>query len=143
MGKRLYLTLDERLFEKIKATAESKGTTPSNLVVSNLEDLYLKDEAINYDKLLEVLIDEANEYEKNVPFLLADLPSFNDLIIATAQKAHISPSPIRARMGKSFNAAVRNGCARNVGRAIRADAGIKTRSNDFLNKAGVAMYVNR
>lgn len=142
-GKRLYLTLDERLFEKIKEAAEAKGKTPTSLVVSNLEDLYMKNEAVNYDSLLDKLIEEANVYAVDVPFLLADLPSFGDLIISTAQKAHISPSPVRARIGKSFNTAVRNRKAGNVVRATRADANFTSRPNENLNKAGVAMYINR
>lgn len=142
-GKRLYLTLDERLFKKIKEVADAKGKTPSNLVVSNLEDLYMKNEAVDYGKLLDVLITEANLFSRDVPFLLADLPSFGELIVSTAQKAHISPSPVRARIGKSFNTAVRNKKAGNIVRATRADANLTSRPRDLLNKAGVAMYVNK
>lgn len=143
IGKRLYLTLDERLFERINDAAKAKGKTPTSLVISNLEDLYMKTEAVDYDSLLDKLIEEANAYAVDKPFLLVDLPSFGDLIISTAQKAHISPSPVRARIGKGFNTAVRNKNAGNVVRAKRADAKLTSRPNENLNKAGVAMYVNR
>lgn len=133
--KRLYLTLDARLFEKIQDAAEKKGIPPTSLVVANLEDLYLRNEAVDYEGLLNTLCDEAKQKPFDEPFLLAELPSFSDLIISSAEKAHISPSPIRARIGKSFNAAVRNGKVRNVKRATR-DEGRP------LNKAGVAMYIN-
>ena len=142
-GKRLYLTLDYRLYETICSVASQKGTTPANLVVSNLEDLYMATEAVDYSSLLETLIAEANAFEINKPFLLADLPSFNKLIISTAQKAHISPSPVRARIGKTFNTAVKNKLAGNVVRAKRADANYSTRPDENLNKAGVAMYINK
>lgn len=142
-GKRIHLTIDERLYEKIKEIADAKGKTVSSLVLANLEDLYMKNEAVDYDHLLEVLINEANQFCQDIPFQLSELPSFKDLIISTAQKAHISPSPVRARIGKSFNAAVRNKNAGNIVRAIRADAHLASRPNELLNKAGVAMYVNK
>ena len=133
--KRLYLTLDDRLFEEILAVAETKGIPPTSLVVGNLEDLYLRNEALDYEGLLNTLCEEAKQKPYDEPFLLAELPSFGDLIISSAEKAHISPSPVRARIGKSFNAAVRNKKVGNVQRATRSDG-------RPLNKAGVAMYVN-
>lgn len=133
--KRLYLTLDDRLFEEILAVAETKGIPPTSLVVGNLEDLYLRNEAVDYEGMLNTLCEEAKQKPYDEPFLLAELPSFGELIILSAEKAHISPSPVRARIGKSFNAAVRNKKVGNVKRATRSDG-------RPLNKAGVAMYVN-
>jgi len=133
--KRLYLTLDDRLFKAIQAVAETKGIPPTSLVVANLEDLYLRNEAVDYEGLINTLCNEAKQKPFDEPFLLAELPSFSDLIISSAKKAHISPSPVRARIGKSFNAAVRNGKVGNVKRATRNDG-------KPLNKAGVAMYIN-
>jgi len=133
--KRLHLTLDDRLFEEILAVAETKGIPPTSLVVANLEDLYLRNEAVDYDKLLITLCDEAKQKPLDEPFLLSELPSFAELIISSAKKAHISPSPVRARIGKSFNAAVRNKKVGNVKRATKDDG-------SPLNKAGVAMYIN-
>ena len=132
--KRLYLSMDDRLFEAIIRLAEEKGIPPTSLVIGNLEDLYLKEEAIDYDAVLNSICNEAKQMPTNVPFLLADLPSFNELIISTAEKAHISPSPVRARIGKSFNAAVKAGKVENVLRA-------KRENGKLLNKAGVAMYI--
>lgn len=134
--KRLYLSMDDRLFEAIAKEAEKKGIPPTSLVIGNLEDLYLKDEAIDYEAVLNCICYEAKQMPPNVPFLLAELPSFNDLIISTAEKAHISPSPVRARIGKSFNAAVKAGKVENVLRA-------KRENGKLLNKAGVAMYVKK
>ena len=134
--KRLYLSMDDRLFEAIAKEAEKKGIPPTSLVIGNLEDLYLKDEAIDYEAVLNSICNEAKQMPPNMPFLLAELPSFNDLIISTAEKAHISPSPVRARIGKSFNAAVKAGKVKNV---IRA----KRENGKLLNKAGVAMYVKK
>lgn len=133
--KRLYLTLDDRLFEEIQAEAEKKGIPPTSLVVGNLEDLYLRNEAVDYEGLLNTLCDEAKQKLLDEPFLLAELPSFGELIISSAKKAHISPSPVRARIGKRFNSSVRNGKVGNVKRATRDDG-------RPLNKAGVAMYIN-
>ena len=126
--------MDDRLFEAIIRLAEEKGIPPTSLVIGNLEDLYLKEEAIDYDAVLNSICNEAKQMPTNVPFLLADLPSFNELIISTAEKAHISPSPVRARIGKSFNAAVKAGKVENVLRA-------KRENGKLLNKAGVAMYI--
>ena len=128
--------MDDRLFEAIAKEAEKKGIPPTSLVIGNLEDLYLKDEAIDYEAVLNSICNEAKQMPPNVPFLLAELPSFNDLIISTAEKAHISPSPVRARIGKSFNAAVKAGKVENVLRA-------KRENGKLLNKAGVAMYVKK
>lgn len=132
--KRLYLSLDDRLYEEIMAVAERKGIPPTSLVVGNLEDLYMRTEAIDYDGLLDVICKEAKERSIE-PFLLSELPSFSDLIVASADKAHISPSTIRARIGKSFNTAVTKG---KVGEVVRA----RKPNGELLNKAGVAMYVN-
>lgn len=132
--KRLYLTLDDRLYQKIMELAGNRGIPPSSLVVGNLEDLYLKTDAINYDKLLEKIYKEAQERD-NTPFILSDLPSFSELIVTNAAKAHIGPSTLRARIGKTFNAAVKEGKVGNVVRAKKANG-------DLLNKAGVAMYIN-
>lgn len=134
--RRLYLSMDDRLFDAIAKEAEKKGIPPTSLVVGNLEDLYLKEEAIDYEAVLNSICEEAEQMPLNIPFLLADLPSFNDLIISTAEKAHISPSPVRARIGKNFNAAVKAGKVENVFRAIRENG-------KLLNKAGVAMYVKK
>ena len=133
--KRIYLTLDDRLFDAINLEAHKKGVSASLLITSNLEDLYMKQEAINYEELLHTIIEEAQERDSE-PFTLSDLPSFSALIIASAEKAHISPGTIRARVGKNFNRAVRN---KKAGRIIRA-----TKPNGkLLNKAGVAMYINQ
>lgn len=128
------MTLDDRLFQRITEVAGKKGIPPSSLVVGNLEDLYMKSDSIDYDKLLEQIYKEAQERD-NTPFVLSDLPSFSDLIITNAAKAHIGPSTLRARIGKAFNAAVNK---KKVGNVVRA----KKEDGALLNKAGVAMYVN-
>ena len=132
--RRLYLCLDDRLSEAVEAEAKKKGIPPASLVVSNLEDLYLKEEAIDYEALLKTIMEEAQSMPLNQPFLLADLPSFSKLIIASSAKAHVSPSPVRARIGKSFNAAVRAEKVPNIIRAVRENG-------KLLNRGGVAMYV--
>lgn len=133
--KRLYLTLDDRLYEEIIVVAKRKGIPPTSLVVGNLEDLYMRNEAIDYNGLLEILSKEAQDRKCNEPFLLSELPSFSNLIVSSADKAHISPSTIRARIGKSFNVAVRNS---KVGNIVRA----RKENGQLINKAGVAMYIN-
>jgi len=132
--RRLYLCLDDRLSEAVEAEAKKKGIPPASLVVSNLEDLYLKEEAIDYEALLKTIMDEAQNMPLNQPFLLADLPSFSKLIITSSAKAHVSSSPVRARIGKSFNAAVRAEKVPNIIRAVRENG-------KLLNRGGVAMYV--
>lgn len=135
--KRIYLTLDDRLYDRILETAEAKGLPPSSVVVKNLEDLYfMKTESIiDYDNLLENIFREAQTRDSD-PFVLADLSSFSDLIIVTAENSHVSPSTLRARIGKAFNSAVKKRKVGNVERATTADGKLK-------NKAGIAMYVNK
>lgn len=134
--KRIYLTMDDQLFSAIAAAAEKKGIPPSSLVVSNLEDLYRKDEAPELDALLTKLTEEAQKMPLNQPFLLRELPSFSKLIISCAEQAHISPSTVRARVAKSFNAAVRAGKIPSVERAVRPNG-------QLMNNAGVAMFVRK
>ena len=131
--KRLNLSLDDRLFGLIAKEAENKGIPPTTLVVGNLEDLYLRDKVNDFETIFSKICDEAQKMPKGEPFILAQLPSFTELIISTAEKAHISPSPVRARIGKSFNAAVRNHKVGDVERAMK--------NGKPLNNAGVAMYV--
>ncbi len=133
--KRLYLTLDDRLFLKIREISEKRGIPPSSLVVENLEELYMKSESIDYNLLLEQICREAQERD-DAPFILSDLPSFSDIIITNATKANITTSTLRARIGKAFNTAVNKKRVGNVVRATRADG-------KLLNRAGVAMYINR
>lgn len=132
--KRLNLSIDDRLFDAIQRVANAKGILPTALVVGSLEDLYLKDAAVDYDGILMALYQEAQAMPRGIPFLLSELPSFSNLIIVTAARVHISPSTIRARIGKSFNAAVRAGKVKGILRAKRSDGRL-------LNKAGVAMYI--
>lgn len=134
--KRLYLTLDDRLFEKIQEAANRKGVPPTSLVVSNLEDLYLQADAVDYDGLLKKLCEEATHQPPDAPFLLGELPSFAALVIASAEKAHISPSTIRARVGKMWNAAVRHQKVEGIERAKKPDGSL-------LNRAGVALYIHK
>lgn len=94
----------------------------------------MKSDSIDYNKLLEQICKEAQERD-NTPFVLSDLPSFSELIVTNAAKARIGPSTLRARIGKTFNAAVKEGKVGNVVRAKKANG-------DLLNKAGVAMYIN-
>ena len=128
------MTLDDRLYQRITEVAGKKGIPPSSLVVGNLEDLYMKSDSIDYNKLLEQICKEAQERD-NTPFVLSDLPSFSELIVTNAAKAHIGPSTLRALSVRTCNAAVKEGKVGNVVRAKKANG-------DLLNKAGVAMYIN-
>lgn len=132
--RRLYLSMDDRLFDAIRQVADSKGISPTSLVVSNLEDLYLKEDAVDYDGLLSKLITEAQAMPSGKAFLLNELPSFGELVVASARKAHISQSPIRARIGKAFNMAVSNGKVDGIERA-------KKDNGDLLNRGGVALFI--
>ncbi len=134
--RRLYLTLDDRLFERIQEAAEKKGIPATSVVVNNLEDLYLKKDGVDYDEILATLYEEAKRQPPNVPFLLGELPSFAELIIASADKAHVSPATIRARVGKCFNSAVRNKKLDAIERAKKLDGSL-------LNRAGVALYIHK
>lgn len=140
--KRMYLTMRPELAEAVEMAAKKKGMTPTSLVISNLEDLYLmEEEAVNYDEWLKILRAEAQKMPVGVPFLMADLPSYARLIVSTATKAHVSPSTLRARIAKNFNAEVRKGNVPNIVRATRVNK--KDGTVKLMNKNGVAMFVKQ
>ena len=64
--RRLYLSMDDRLFDAIAKEAEKKGIPPTSLVVGNLEDLYLKEEAIDYEAVLNSICEEAEQMPLNI-----------------------------------------------------------------------------
>lgn len=131
--KRLNLTLSGRLFKEIQDEAEKKGIPPTSLVIGNLEDLYLRAEAIDYEGILKIISDEARQKPLEKPFLLSELPSFSELIISSAKKAHISPSQVRSRIGICFNSLVIKGKVGNVKRTTRVDGRSKTSGAMYIN----------
>ena len=116
MSQRINLSIDDDLFNSLQKDALSNGCTVNVYLITILEKLY-KQNPFDYAAALSTLEMEAKNQPIGVDFTLVDLPSFQDISVAQAEKANIKPSIVRARLGKMFNVRVREG---NVGDVIRS-----------------------
>lgn len=133
--KRVNLSLDAPLYRAVENDANNKGIPISTLITNHLQDLYPEISTLDIEELLLALYQEALNRTVNEPFVLADLPSFAELIIASTEKEHISPATLRARIGRSFNSAVRSGKTPGIVRAM-------TKEGKLKNQGSTAMYVH-
>lgn len=133
-ARRVNLSLDDQLYRAVENDAKTKGIPISTLIVDHLKDLYPEVMAPDVEEFLGALYQEALKMEADKPFILAELPSFKKLVVATTQKEHISPATLRARIGRSFNSAVRNGKTPGIERAMTKDGKLK-------NFGSTAMYI--
>lgn len=118
---RVYLTLEQELFERIERDANDNQITMNMLIQNIFERIYMGGlnykgivekiglDAVGFDytKALSELIKETNEREEG-EFTLVMLESFNKLCISTVEKGYLQPATLRARLGKLYNSAVRN-----------------------------------
>lgn len=117
---RVYLTLEQKLFELIEEDANKNNITMNLLIQNTFERIYMN--GLNYDDIVEKIgldtvgfdyTDALNELIKEVEerpdgeFTLVELESFSKLCIATLENGYLQPSTLRARLGKLFNSAVR------------------------------------
>lgn len=128
---RINLSIDEELFRLLKIDAEEHNCTVNVFLITLLEKLY-KQMPFDYQNALETLETEAKSRKMNEEFTLADLPSFSEISVVKAEKACLKPSIVKARLGKMFNARVRDG---KVGDVIRS----KLHNGDlkFISRAAV------
>lgn len=127
---RVYLTFEQKLFEKIENDANNNEIT-INLLLQNLcEKIYFSGlsyrditgkiasdtTSFDYADALEKLKSDVNKLPCG-EFVLDDLPSYQTLCIATTENGYLQPSTLRPRLGKLFNSAVRKGKINDVVRA--------------------------
>ncbi len=117
---RVYLTLEQKLFERIEEDANKNNITMNLLMQNIFERIYMG--GLNYSDIIEKigldtvgfdytaalseLIKETNEREDG-EFTLVMLESFSKLCISTVEKGYLQPATLRARLGKLYNSAVR------------------------------------
>ena len=110
--KRVNLSIESELFDKLNAVAQSKILTVNQLIIKILEGLDYDEvpgnkNAFDFDNGLEKIIKELNKFPDKKEFTLVELESFSCIEVSKAEKGYVQPSTIRARLGRNFNAAVR------------------------------------
>ena len=147
---RVYLTLEQELFQRIEVDANNNNITMNLLMQNILERIYmnglgytdivekigLDTVGFDYTAALNELIEEVMRRQDG-EFTLADLESFSKLCIATSENGYLQPATMRARLGKLFNSAVRKNSGENqivpyVERAKKENGELK-----FLARAAV------
>lgn len=121
MSQRVHLSIDQELFDAVERAADQSNTTVNFFIIKMLEDICYNDKAFDYSQALSTLINEAEVLPDGNEFVLFDLPSFGEISVTKAEKARLQPAAIRARLGKAFNQAVKNGHVPNVKRAVTQD----------------------
>lgn len=132
---RINLSIDNDLFEKLACDAESHNCTVNVFLITILEKLY-KQEPFDYQTALAILEKEAQTKPLNIEFVLSELPSFQEICVSKAERAHLQPSVVRTRLGKMFNRRVYAGLVGDVERAYNEKGALK-----FIAKA--AVYVRK
>lgn len=142
---RVYLTLEQELFEHIEEDANKNNITMNLLMQNIFERIYMgglnysdivekigiDTVGFNYTAALTELINDTKKREDG-KFTLVELDSFSKLCIATSENGYLQPATLRARLGKLYNSAVRNNNVPCVKRAKKDNGELK-----FLARAAV------
>ena len=113
---RLNLSITQELYKKKKKAAENNNTTINMLVLNVLESMYAEKVTYDYSIALQSLIEESKEMKSE--FTLSDLPTFANIEVTNMDNGYLKPATVRARLGKMYNEAVRNGKVQNIERAV-------------------------
>ena len=113
---RLNISVTQELYDKLEKAAENDNTTINMLVLNVLESMYVKKVTYDYSIALQSLIEESKEMKSE--FTLSDLPTFANIEVTTMDNGYLKPATVRARLGKMYNEAVRNGKVQNIERAV-------------------------
>lgn len=132
---RINLSIDDDLFRALQNDANIHNCTVNVYLITILEKLY-KQIPFDYAKALTTLEQEAQSQPANQEFTLVDLPSFTEISVAQAENANLKQSIVRARLGKMFNARVKEGKVGTVKRSRNLKGELK-----FVSRT--AVYVNR
>lgn len=128
---RINLSIDDDLFELLQKDADKHSCTVNVYLITILEKLY-KQSPFDYQEALITLENEAKQQPIGVDFTLVDLPSFTEISVVKAEDANLKPSIVRARLGKMFNARVRDGRVGDVKRSTDDNGNLK-----FISRAAV------
>lgn len=118
---RIYLSVEEALFQRIAKDAAANKLTINLLIQTILEKIYFgasndqvleKEENIeplrfNYVDALDQLINDTKALDDG-EFTLSQLNSFKKLCVAAAEKGYLQPATLRARLGKLYNSSIAN-----------------------------------
>ena len=132
---RINLSIDDDLFMSLQNDANTHNCTVNVYLITILEKLY-KQNPFDYATALTTLENEAQAQPIGKEFTLVDLPSFTEISVAQAINANLKPSIVRARLGKMFNARVRDRMVGTVERSLDSNGDLR-----FLSRA--AVYVNK
>lgn len=135
---RVNLSLSQELFDRIEKEAKKENVTVNYYVCEMLEEQFGKRTTYDYSVAVGEMIKEAKKMDKE--FTLSDLPTFSDVnAVLKDYKIKESPAQVRARLGKMFNEAVRNGIAKGINRATVTKNGQK----QFKFYCRAAVYENQ
>lgn len=124
---RIHLSIDDDLFASLQSDAAKNNCTVNVYLITLLEKLY-KPKPFNYISSLTILEQEAQAQPINKEFTLVELPSFAEISVVKAENALLKPSIVRARLGKMFNARVKEGLVGDVQRCKQTNGNLKFRS---------------
>ncbi|WP_034444373.1 hypothetical protein [Butyrivibrio sp. AE2032] len=135
---RVNLSLSQDMYDSLEKEAKKQNITVNYLVCEMLEERYGKRTTYDYTVAVGEMIKEARKMDKD--FTLADLPTFADVNqVLSEYKIKESPAQVRARLGKMFNEAVKNGTAKGIERAIT----MKDGKEQLKFYCRAAVYVNK
>lgn len=135
---RINLSVSQELYDRLKEVADSNYLSVNSMIVNELEKKYSKTQVYDYSVAMEALKRESEAMD--VEFTLSDLPSFKNVDQVVIEKQlEESAASIRARLGKIYNEAVRNGQIDGVVRAVIERNGVE--ENKTIARA--AVYVNK
>lgn len=134
---RVNLSLSQDMYDQIEKEAKKQNITVNYYVCEMLEERFGKRTTYDYTVAVSEMIKEAKKMDKE--FTLADLPTFADVNEVLAEyKIKESPAQVRARLGKMFNEAVKQGNAKGIERATT----IKNGEEQLKFYCRAAVYVN-
>jgi SMC interacting uncharacterized protein involved in chromosome segregation len=132
---RIYLSIEDDLFDLISKDAEELNTTVNVRIVNILEGMY-KQNPFDYQKAIDKIINEIQQMNNGEEFTLTQLKSFSEISIARSENAKIKPNIARAKLGKQINGLVRAGHLPGVKRQNTITKNGETRLK-FINRAAV------
>lgn len=132
---RVNLSISPDLYAQLQTAADKDNVTVNNLIYKLLEKEYGDSNMYDYVIALDAMITEAKEIDKE--FTLSDLPTFYSVgDVIAAYEISESPAAVRARLGKMFNEAVKNGNVPGITRAVIVEKNGSTRPK-FISRAAV------
>lgn len=135
---RVNLSLSQDLYDQIEKAAKKEKVSVNYYICDMLEEQFGKGASYDYSVAVNSMIKEAKKMDKE--FTLSDLPTFAEVgDVVVEYKINETPAQVRARLGKLFNEAVRNGSAKDVERAVT----VKNGKEQLRFYSRAAVYVNK